>query len=127
MRLRPSARTAVVRSRAGGCASACLLLVLLGTAACSTTPTLPLPPPVASVAGTSQGLVMVEGMVRPRAFVSVFNERAEEGVITRADEAGYFVAELPGLAGDVLSIWQEYDGETGERKQLVVPEAPAAP
>jgi hypothetical protein len=94
----------------------------LGVGACNSVPTLPLPPPVASVGEPSvQGLVLVEGQVNPRAFVSVFNERTEGGVITRADLEGYFSAELEGQAGDVLIIWQELEGDTGERTQVVVP------
>jgi len=89
---------------------------------CNTVPTLPLPPPVAMVSGpTAQGLVLVEGQVNARAFVSVFNERAEAGVITRADLQGYFSAELEADVGDLLTIWQEIDGDTGERKQVTVP------
>ncbi|MFT3922866.1 MAG: hypothetical protein QM778_10055 [Myxococcales bacterium] len=103
------------------------LLALLSLAAlpavggCGTTPTLPLPPPVASVGQSVNGLVLVEGQVLPRAFVSVFNERTEAGVITRADMEGAFSAELEGEVGDVLTLWQEHEGDTGERKTLVVP------
>jgi hypothetical protein len=105
-----------------------LLLVLcalpvFASGGCNTVPTLPLPPPVASVGEPdTQGLVLVEGQVSPRAFVSVFNERSESGVITRADLEGYFAAELPATSGDLLTIWQEIDGETGERKHVVVPD-----
>jgi hypothetical protein len=103
-----------------------LLLCLTGSfavAGCNSVPTLPLPPPVASVSGGSeQGLVRVEGQVNPLAYVSVFNERAESGVITRADTQGFFSAELEGRVGDLLTIWQEVDGNTGERKQTTVPE-----
>lgn len=98
-----------------------LLPLLLGDGGCGATPTLPLPPPVASISSSMQGLVVVEGQVRSLAYVSVFNERTESGVITRADTEGYFAAEIEGLAGDTLNIWQEFDGETGERRQIVVP------
>ncbi len=92
-----------------------------GVAGCGATPTLPLPPPVASVSESKNGLVLVEGEVLPEAFVSVFNERTEAGVITRADPQGVFMAEIEGEIGDRLSIWQERDGEVGERKELIVP------
>lgn len=88
---------------------------------CGTTPTLPLPPPVASVGEARNGLVVVEGEVLPEAYVSIFNERTEGGVITRADMEGLFSAEMEAEAGDELTIWQERDGETGERKRIVVP------
>ena len=94
-------------------------LPLLGS--CGTTPTLPLPPPVASVGESTNGLVVVEGEVLPQAYVSVFNERTEGGVITRADLEGMFSAELEAETGDELTIWQEREGETGERKRIVVP------
>src|SRR4051794_2926262 len=63
-----------------------LLVVLclgLFVASCNTTPTLPLPPPVAS-AGTpdSQGFALVEGQAQALSYVSVLNERTDAGVIT---------------------------------------------
>lgn len=98
-------------------------------AACNSAPTLPLPPPVVSVGEpNTQGLVLIEGEVNARAFVLVFNERTEAGVITRADQKGHFQAELEAAVGDLLTVWQQIDDETGERKQTVVPpprEAPA--
>jgi len=101
---------------------AILLLPAQGAlSSCANTPTLPLPPPVASVGQSTNGLVLVEGQVLPRAFVNVFNERTEAGVITRADMQGAFTAELEGEADDLLTIWQEHNGETSERKQVVVP------
>ncbi len=93
----------------------------LPLAGCGTTPTLPLPPPVASVGEAKNGLVVVEGEVLPQAYVSIFNERTEGGVITRADLGGVFSAELEADTGDELTVWQERDGETGERKLIVVP------
>ena len=106
-----------------------LVSASLNLGSCNVTPTLPLPPPVVSVSGPSQqGLVLVEGKVLPRAFVSVFNERTEAGVITRADLEGLYQAELEAAGGDLLTVWQEVSGEVGERKQVVVfdPE-PASP
>lgn len=104
---------------------ALLLCAALGGAlgACNNVPTLPLPPPVASVGEPNvQGLVTVEGQVNARAFVSVFNERLEAGIITRADTKGFFSVDVEAASGDVLTIWQEIDGDTGERTQVVVPE-----
>ena len=102
-----------------------LLLVALplsgSVAGCGATPTLPLPPPVASVSESKNGLVLVEGEVLPEAYVSVFNARTDAGVITRADEEGLFAAEIEAVIGDRLSIWQERDGEVGERRELIVP------
>ena len=95
--------------------------VLPLASSCGTTPTLPLPPPVASVGVSTNGLVVVQGEVLPEAYVSVFNEHTEDGVITRADTAGAFSAQLAAETGDELTVWQERGGDTGERKLIVVP------
>jgi hypothetical protein len=81
---------------------------------------------VASVSGSSQGLVQIEGHVGERAYVSVFNERTEAGVITRADETGFFTAELAAEAGDLLTLWQTIEDHSSERKELMVPAADGA-
>ena len=53
-----------------------VLLLSAGlSAGCNTAPTLPLPPPVASVAKPDmQGFALVEGEVNENAYVYVFNE-----------------------------------------------------
>src|SRR5687768_13182544 len=97
------------------------LALVPGATGCSTAPTLPLPPPVATVSTPdSQGLALVEGEVNELAYVLVFNERLERGVITRADDEGYFSVEIEAVVGDTLTVWQESEGETGERKQTTV-------
>jgi hypothetical protein len=91
-------------------------------AGCNSAPTLPLPPPVTEVSvPNTQGLVEVTGQVNSRAFVVVFNERTESGVITRSDLKGDFSVEIEAAIGDLLTIWQESDADSGERKQTVVP------
>ena len=91
-------------------------------AGCNTAPTLPLPPPVATVSRPDmQGFALVEGEVNENAFVFVFNETMELGVITRADDEGSFSVRIQAIAGDHLSIWQEFQGDSGERKETVVP------
>jgi hypothetical protein len=112
-------------SALGSAGRALVLCAALGAAlaACNNVPTLPLPPPVASVGEPNvQGLVTVEGYAKARAFVAVFNERLEAGVITRADTKGFFSVDIEAGAGDLLTVWQEVDGDTGERTQVVVPE-----
>lgn len=85
-------------------------------------PTLPLPPPVVSIeAPNMQGLVLLVGDAPKRSFVSILNPRTESGVITRADLNGKFSAEIEAAAGDVLTLWVELDGETGERVEVEVP------
>jgi len=92
-------------------------------AGCGSTPTLPLPPPVALVgAPNAQGLVRVEGEAIDRAYVHVFNQELEAGRTERADELGHYVVEIEASAGHRLVIWQEDDeGLSGERVERVVP------
>jgi hypothetical protein len=67
------------------------------------------------------GLVRVSGIALGNAFVSVLNTRTEQGVITRADDDGAFTTDIAASAGDRLELWQEADGEIGERIDLAVP------
>lgn len=101
------------------------LVALLGLAACGTTPTLPLPPPVATVGAPSlQGLVQVEGQANDEAWVTVLNTTTEVGKIGRADATGHFAIAIEAEAGDRLDVFQEVDGLTGEHAELIVPAAP---
>lgn len=112
----------VVLSKAARPPLGLLLYVLLLCAACNATPTLPLPPPLAS-AGTpdEQGFALIEGQAHALAYVSVLNERTDSGVITRSDKDGNFKARIEAQVGDLLTIWQEVAGEIGELKQTSVP------
>ena len=101
-------------------APVCALLLGLGGVSCNNTPTLPLPPPVAQAMLEEAGFALVVGDVHEHAYVSVLNERTEDGVITRADEAGHFQARLRAEAGDLLTIWQEVGGERSEQKHTTV-------
>ena len=65
-------------------APVCALLLGLGGVSCNNTPTLPLPPPVAQAMLEEAGFALVVGDVHEHAYVSVLNERTEDGVITRA-------------------------------------------
>ena len=117
-------RTALARrprARPGfGAVLALLAFLLCG--ACTTTPTLPLPPPVASVGLPQDGFADVEGQVHALAYVSVLNEQSEQGVITRADGEGHFKTRIEAKSGDLLTIWQDLgDGEPSEQKRLIVP------
>ena len=51
----------------------------------------------------------------------VFNEALELGVITRANEQGLFSVKIRADVGNLLTIWQEYQGNAGEHKETVVP------
>lgn len=108
-------------------ASTCALLLgtAAGSAGCGSTPTLPLPPPVAIVGfPNAQGLVRVEGDANERAFVHVFNQDLDAGRTERADDLGHFVVDIEAAVGHTLVIWQEDDdGLTGERLEQVVPGA----
>jgi hypothetical protein len=103
------------------------LAIALGALAlwsCGTTPTLPLPPPVASVGSPSlQGLVRVEGQANEEAYVTVLNVQTDQGRITRAASDGHFALEIEAQAGDRLDVYQESDGIEGEHAELIVPAA----
>lgn len=89
---------------------------------CGSTPTLPLPPPVASVGAPNlQGLVRVEGQANEEAYVTVLNENTDTGKIGRADVEGHFAIDIAASVGDKLVIWQETDGISGERNEQIVP------
>ncbi len=97
----------------------------LALGSCGTTPTLPLPPPVASVGSPSlQGLVTVEGQANEEAWVTVLNTTTETGKIGRADKVGHFVIQIEAEAGDKLDVFQEVDGISGEHVEHIVPAAP---
>jgi len=101
-----------------------LLVALLATPlqSCVNTPTLPLPPPVASVGAPNlQGLVRVEGQANEEAYVIVLNENTDLGEISRANLEGRFSIEIAASAGDLLVIWQESDGVSGEHTEQTVP------
>jgi hypothetical protein len=98
------------------------LVFALGS--CGTTPTLPLPPPVAIVGAPSlQGLVTVEGQSNDEAWVTVLNTTTEEGKIGRADKVGHFAIAIEAEAGDKLEVFQEIDGIAGQHAELIVPAA----
>jgi hypothetical protein len=100
-----------------------LLLAVLACGSCNTTPTLPLPPPLA-MAGVpdDDGFATIEGDVQALAYVTVLNETSEEGVITRANHDGHFKTRIAAISGDLLTIWQDLgDGIQSEQKHLSVP------
>jgi hypothetical protein len=97
-------------------------IVVAPLESCGSTPTLPLPPPVASVGAPSlQGLVRVEGQANEEAYVTVLNETTDSGKIGKADVDGHFAIEIAASVGDQLVIWQELDGISGERNEQIVP------
>jgi hypothetical protein len=100
----------------------CGLLAALLCASCSSTPTLPLPPPLATVdLPDERGLALVRGEAEAKSYVSVLNERTASGKITQADDEGTWEVEIEAQSGDPLTIWQEVDGETSEQKHTFVP------
>lgn len=89
---------------------------------CGSTPTLPLPPPVALVgAPNSQGLVRVSGQANDEAYVTVLNEDTEEGRIKKAAADGHFEIDIAASPGDTLTISQQRDGLLGEASSQTVP------
>ena len=92
------------------------------TAACST-PTLPLPPPTASIAAAdADGQWLVEGTALETAFVFVFNEDSETGVIVIADDVGRFEAVIAAQPRHTVSVWQRSGNDLSPALRLTVPE-----
>jgi hypothetical protein len=115
---------ALVLGLRGAWATALVCALLTTLSGCGSTPTLPLPPPVATVGAPSlQGLVRVEGQANDDAYVTVFNEATNDGEIQQADGEGHYAIDIAAEAGDRLLIWQELDGVPGERSSQIVPEA----
>jgi hypothetical protein len=97
----------------------------LALGSCGSTPTLPLPPPVATIGAPSlQGLVKVEGQANDDAFVTVLNQTTDQGRIAKAASDGKFAIEIEAQAGDHLDVWQEADGIESEHSDHIVPAAP---
>jgi len=114
--------TRISRFARGAAVLGLLLCLGLLTPSCNVTPTLPLPPPVASAdTPDEQGYALVQGEAHALSYVSILNERTDSGVITRADQEGKFRARIEARVGDLLTIWQEVAGEIGELKQTSVP------
>ena len=99
-----------------------LVLLLLSFGSCNSTPTLPLPPPVAQVSTPDEtGFALVEGEAQEDAYIFVLNETRDAGVITKADQDGLYSVRIQALSDDRLVIWQSVDGESGEQKRITVP------
>ena len=98
----------------------CALLLGLGCVSCNNTPTLPLPPPVAQATLDETGFALVVGEVHPLAYVSVLNERTDQGVITRGNQEGHFETRIEAEVGDQLTVWQDLGGEISEPKYTTV-------
>jgi hypothetical protein len=99
------------------------LLCVLAACACAA-PTLPLPPPTALVEEPpdAMGNVTVRGQALDSAYVACLNERTEQGVITRADDAGAYSIEIAAQAGDVIDVWQfDATSNGGELTTVIVP------
>lgn len=95
---------------------------MLAVTACDTTPTLPLPPPVAGVeAPDPAGVVTIRGQAQPRSFVAALNEARDAGVIGRADAAGDYSLQLAAQPGDAITVWQFIEADRSQVVDLVVP------
>lgn len=85
-------------------------------------PTLPLPPPSLSELRLDNGQVTVEGSATPGALVFVWNRDVGDGRITTAeDDDGYFMAVVPGSAGDTIVVWSQLDDQQSPTIERVVP------
>jgi hypothetical protein len=82
-----------------------LTLLALAVPGCAA-PTLPLPPPTALVeAPDADGFATVSGIAREKAYVFVFHEGREDGVIGVANDAGQYSLRIRAASGDLLEVW----------------------
>jgi len=90
---------------------------------CTSTPTIPLPPPNAlSTAPNMDGLVTITGNgALAGAVVIAYNENVGNGVLTTASDAGEFSLELAASVGDSILVWQRAGAQSGEQVNIVVP------
>jgi hypothetical protein len=102
-----------------------LLVLWLGLVAWTgcATPTLPLPPPDPAPlsAPDADGMVTVSGTARPDALVFIYNEDAEDGVITGSDEEGLFATRIAAESGHTLTFWQRVGTDDGQPVSRQVP------
>jgi len=102
-----------------GCVAVILASFLLVT--CANTPTVPVPPPDATVVTTVspdlEGFVDIVGGVgaaEDSSVVLVFNQRTESGVMETAAENGSFSARLEADIGDWLLLQVKRDDSLSE-------------
>lgn len=103
------------------------LLLVVGVTACLS-PTLPLPPPEApsQSLGSQPGTVHLSSVngVQGDAFVIIVNRSlappGDTGVVTQADAAGSWQADVTAVAGDHLSITQQLGNDASASKDVIV-------
>lgn len=89
-----------------------LAALALSVAGCAS-PTLPLPPPERpeTISFGEDGVLTLKGSAQPEAIVYAFNERSEEGVITKASGSGIYLLKIQAVLGDEIAVWQEVGSE----------------
>lgn len=100
-----------------------LVAVLPGCTAGSS-PTLPIPPPLAvSSSPDADGIITIRGEgALPSALVAAYNEEIGAGVIGQAEADGSFELQLMGAPGDSITVWQRVGTETSGLLSIIVPE-----
>lgn len=113
----------VVRARTAlGVALLATSLVATGLALACTTPTLPLPPPLALASvPDSDGIVTVSGSSLEGAWVTCVNLDTELGHVVRADDMGFFTIRIEAQPGHYLNVWQRVGPDMSPGVDLVVP------
>lgn len=100
-----------------------LVAVLPGCTAGSS-PTLPIPPPLAVASSPDvDGFVTITGDgAIAGALVAAFNEEQGAGVIGEAAADGTFELRLEASSGDSITVWQRVGTDTSGLLSLVVPD-----
>lgn len=100
-----------------------LVAVLPGCTAGSS-PTLPIPPPLAVASSpNASGIVTIRGEgAIAGALVAAYNEELGAGVIGEAEADGSFELQLTAAPGDSITVWQRVGTDTSGLLSLVVPE-----
>ena len=111
------------RAIAGGLLAALSASLLGAGCTAGSSPTLPIPPPLAeSTSPSVDGLVTITGTgADPDAIMAAFNENTGLGVLGEPEPDGSFTLVLEGSVDDSISVWQQIGTRTSQIQTVLVP------